>query len=106
LTVGEWREQADRGFDELEMTFELEIFDNLRRQGARALGECRRTKAWMELFGDTRAAGNLASFEHDRFQTGPGEIAGGDQAIMAGADDDDVIGWHVFFGVRRLVAAF
>src|SRR5438128_846771 len=45
----------------------------------------------MKFFGDACAAGNLASFEHERFQSCFGEIARRDQSIMPGADDDDVV---------------
>ena len=53
------------------------------------------TKAWMKFFGDAGAADDLASFEHERFQSRFREIERGDQAIVAGADDDDVVScWH------------
>jgi hypothetical protein len=55
------------------------------------MGERRGAKAGMKFFGDARAAGNRASFEHERFQSRFGEIAGRDQTIMAGANDDDVV---------------
>ena len=44
----------------------------------------------MNLFGYAATAGNLATLEHDRFQTGFGEIARSDQAVMSRSDDDYV----------------
>ena len=50
----------------------------------------------MKLFSRTRAANNWATLQYQWFETRPGEIAGSDKAIMARADNDDVVGWHLF----------
>src|ERR1043165_524412 len=42
----------------------------------------------MKFFGDARAANGFAPFKHERLQSRLGEIISGDQAVMAGADDD------------------
>ena len=44
----------------------------------------------MKLFGDRSAADNRAALEHGDLQARRGEIGGGDETIMAAADDDDV----------------
>jgi len=42
----------------------------------------------MEFFSNARAAASRSPFEHQRFQSGSGEIAGRDQSIVTGADDN------------------
>src|ERR1035437_7168215 len=48
------------------------------------------TKARMKFFGDGRAAHLGAAFEHKRFESGFGEIEGGDQTVVSATDDDDI----------------
>jgi hypothetical protein len=48
----------------------------------------------MNFFGDAGAANNLATLQHQRFESCSGEIAGSDKPVVAGTDDDDVVGWH------------
>jgi hypothetical protein len=57
----------------------------------------------VKLFSNTRAAGSPSPFEHERFQSGFGEIARRNQSIMTGADDDDVV-WH--FKVEQAACLF
>ena len=52
----------------------------------------------MELLGDRRAANQVAAFQHPHFQSGGSQISRADQAIVAAADDQDVVispGLHV-----------
>ena len=44
----------------------------------------------MKFFGDGGPADLGAAFEHQRFESGFGEIEGGDQAVVSAADDDNV----------------
>ena len=44
----------------------------------------------MEFLGHRRAADHLAALEHLHAQAGHREIGRADQAVVAGADDDDV----------------
>ena len=44
----------------------------------------------MEFFGDRGAADLIAAFEHQRLESGLGQIEGRDQPVVAAADDDDV----------------
>jgi hypothetical protein len=48
----------------------------------------------MDFLGNCRAAHNLAPFNHQRLQAGPGEVAGGHQAVVTAADNDDVVLSH------------
>ncbi len=47
-------------------------------------------KPGMKFFGDGCAAHLGAAFEHQRFESGFGEIEGGDQTVVSAADDDDI----------------
>jgi len=44
----------------------------------------------MEFFRDGNAADHLATLEHERLPPCLGEVEGGDEAVVAAADDDDV----------------
>ena len=44
----------------------------------------------MKFFGDGRAAGLRAALEHQRLESGFGQVEGGDQPVVAAADDDDI----------------
>src|SRR5712671_1529173 len=98
---------SDLRLDEFKSVgMKLEVGNNLRRQRPRAAGE-RRAKAWMKFFGRAGAPDDVSPLKHERFESRPGEIVSGDQAVVAGADDDDVAVEHAsLFVVRRLVAAF
>src|SRR5882672_4560687 len=79
---------SDLRLDEFKsVTMKLEVMNNLRRQRPRAAGE-RRAKAWMKFFGRAGATDRLAALKQERFESRPGEIISGDQAVVTGADDD------------------
>ena len=44
----------------------------------------------MKFLGGRRAADLRPALEHGDFEPGGGEISGGDEAVMAAADDDNV----------------
>jgi hypothetical protein len=44
----------------------------------------------MKLLGDGGAASLGAAFEHQRFESGFGEIEGGNQTVVSGTDDDHI----------------
>ena len=44
----------------------------------------------MKFLGDGSAAGLSAAFEHQRLVSGFSQVEGGDQAVVAATDDDDV----------------
>ena len=68
----------------------LKIADDCRVQQRDCVGGDRIAKAGVELLGHRRAADLCAALEHRHFEAGHGDIGGGDKAVMAGADDDDV----------------
>src|SRR5262249_20854253 len=76
------------------MTFQLQVFDYLRKQRAGAARQGRATKAGMKFFGDARAADNRATLQHERLESSFREIECGDQAVVSGADDDDFMIHH------------
>ena len=43
----------------------------------------------MELFGNGAAADKRPPFKEERLESGLGEIAGGDQPVMSGTENDD-----------------
>ena len=45
----------------------------------------------MELLGDRRATDEVAALQHAHLQAGAGEIGGADQAVVAAADDEDIV---------------
>jgi len=48
----------------------------------------------VKLFSHGHAADYFASLKHEWFESGFSEIKGGDEAIVAGADDDNVVLSH------------
>jgi len=54
----------------------------------------------MEFFSDARTADDRATFKHERFESRPREIESSDEAIVAGADDDDISRLHQKNGHR------
>src|SRR5258706_4574163 len=91
-----WRENANCRRDELNAAiFQLEILNQLRRKRTGTAGEQRTFETRMDFFSDAGTADLLASFEDDRFKPGPREIVSRNQAIMSGANDDDVLECHV-----------
>ena len=59
--------------------------DRVNRVGTRGEAEAR-----PQLFGDGRAADVGKALEHHDPQAGSSQIAGGDQAVMPGAHDNDI----------------
>src|SRR5258706_189720 len=57
----------------------------------------------MDFFGDCGAAHNLAPFKHESLQASLGQVAGGYQAVVTTADDDDVVIRHSRLGVLKTI---
>ncbi len=55
----------------------------------------------MKFFGDGRAADLRAAFEHQRLETGFGQIEGGDETVVSAADDDDIACLSHAFSYRQ-----
>src|SRR5258707_13610041 len=89
-TVKIERRNSNLWLDEFKsVTMKLEVVNNLGRQRASA-ADNRNAKAWVKFFGRAGATDRLAALKHERLESRPGEIVSGDQAVVAGADDDDV----------------
>ena len=69
---------------------QLHVAYDVGAEWAGVMRERGATEAGMKFFGDGRAAHLGAAFEHQRFQSGFGEIEGGDQTVVSATDDDDV----------------
>src|SRR6478752_4302999 len=72
------------------MPLQLHIADDVGTQRPGAVGQRRTAKAGMKLTRDRRPSRLLAAFEHKRFESGFGEVEGGNQSIVPAADDDNV----------------
>jgi hypothetical protein len=71
---------------------ERQLVDHLGSQHARDVGRRGGAAAGVDLLGDAAAAHDLAPLEHQRAQAGAGEVRGGGEAVVAGADDDRIPG--------------
>ena len=62
--------------------------------GAQHAGDVRSggdAAAGRDLFGDATAADNLAALQHERGESGLGQISCGGESVVAGADDNGVV---------------
>ena len=82
---------------------ELEIMDDVGSQQAERVGERGEVEPRDQLFGDRRAADDVASLDDQRLQAGLGEVGAVDQTVVAAADDDRV---ERSFGRHRYQAVF
>ena len=72
------------------MLLQLHVADDVGPQRPGGVGERGTAEAGMEFFGDGRATGLGAALQHQRLVSGLGQVEGGDQPVMAAADDDDI----------------
>ena len=72
------------------MLLQLHVADDVGPQRSGRVGKRGTTKAGMKFFCDGSAAGLRAALQHQRFVSSFGEVKGGDQPVVAAADDDDV----------------
>ena len=72
------------------MVIEPHVADYLRIEQADRVGGRRVAETRVEFLGDRGAADDAARLEHRHLVAAPGEIVGADEAIMAGADDENV----------------
>ena len=70
---------------------QLEVAHDLGAQQRRDVGAVRVGEARVERARDRGAADPVVLLDDERLQAGLGEIAGGDEAVVAGADDDGVV---------------
>ncbi len=76
------------------MLFELEIGADFAGKATGEMGDRREFEAGKDFFRGGDAADNLTPLENENFSSRFGKISGGDQPIMAGADDDRVVVAH------------
>ena len=89
--VGRERGDASLRRDEPQaMLFQLHVANDVGTNGASGVRERGAAEAGMKFVGDSSAADLGAAFEDERLESGFGEVEGGDQAVVAAADDDDV----------------
>ena len=70
---------------------ELEIPDDLGTEQTVDVARGGDLEAGPQFFGDRAAAEQLAALQHQHRAAGAGEVGGGDEAVMASADDDGVV---------------
>ena len=110
-----WRErhQSGIGIDELDTArCELQIAHEGRSERAERMRERRASKSRGDFLSDYCTADDRASLEDERLQPRFGEVEGGGQAVVTGADDDDWISLPIYrhaslsgFSSRRFVLA-
>jgi hypothetical protein len=71
---------------------QLEVADDLGPEQAHHVRELGEAVAGEDLLGDGRAAHDLAPFEHQHLLAGAREVGARDQAVVARADHDRVVG--------------
>ena len=59
----------------------------------------------MEFLGDRRAADDVPALQHPHLQPGRGQVGGADQAVVAAADDQDILLLLAHVGYRWVVIA-
>src|SRR5712691_4720000 len=90
--VGQRQEIRERTLDDPQPVIgELEFANDLRIEKAHRIGGRGVAKAGCELLGDRRTADDGAALEHPYPETGAGEIAAADEAVVAAADDDYIV---------------
>jgi hypothetical protein len=96
--VGRGQEILDAALDDREAVLaQFQVRDDLRVQQTDGVGRDRIAKAGMKLFRHRGAAHHLAAFDHLHAQARHREIGRAGEAVMPGADDDDVCLVHLRF---------
>ena len=89
--VGRERSHADFGRNHVQpVLLQLHVADDVGTQRPGGVRKRGAAEAGMKFFGDGRAAGLRAALEHQRLESGFGQVEGGDQPVVAATDDDDV----------------
>ena len=92
LALVERRERAVERQDVQAVPRQLEVADDLGPEQRDDVAEDREAEAREELLGHRGAAQDVALLEDEGLHAGAGEIGGADQAVVAAADDDRVVG--------------
>ncbi len=85
------RDRARQRQDLQAVPRQFQVADDLRAQQADHVGEFGEAIAGEDLLGDRRAADDVAALEDHHLLAGARQIGAGDQAVVAGADDDRVV---------------
>ena len=94
-TVRTGRKQQWIERQELEtLALQVKIAGDFRGEGAREVSEARDLEPGKEFFRDRNAADDVALFQDQDFLSSHGEVSGGDEPVVAGADDDGVVVRH------------
>ncbi len=89
------------------VSIQAQLVQNLGSQAAQPMCADVAPEAGRELLGRRRAARPVAAFQDQHVQPGPGQQAGGHQAVVARADHHDVpaVGRHRHVSSRMVRAA-
>ncbi len=105
--VGGGEEILRAAFDDPQAVIaELQIRNHFRVQQAHRVGRDRIAKAGMKFLGDRSTTHHLAALDHLHAQSGHREVGRASEAVMPGADDDDVGFCHVRFMYRLRHSGF
>ena len=103
--IVERRKIGDRAQHDLQpMPREVHLADDLRVQQTDGITRHRIAEAGMKLFGDGSTADDGPPLQHTDIVTGPGEIKGASQPVMAAADQNGIVGMsrtHVGTGITN-----
>src|SRR5208282_6539485 len=91
--IGRERGHADVGRDHPQIVFlDLHVAHDFRTKRAGAMRQSRAAEAGVKLVSDGGAADLRCALEDERLESSFGQIEGGDEAVVASADDDDIAG--------------
>src|SRR5690606_38256828 len=90
--VGQRKEVGIRALDDAQPVLDqAQVADHPRVQQADGVAGQRVAEARVELLGHGGAADHPAPLQHPDLQPGRGQVGGADQAVVAAADDQDVV---------------
>ena len=77
-------------YDVQATALEFQFLPDFGSQEGQRIGPRGRTDAWCQLFGDAGAADQLAALAYQDGTAGTGDIRGGDEPVVAAADDHHI----------------
>ena len=92
VAVRHGREGAVEGQDLEPVPRQVQLADDLGPQQRHHVRADRELEAGEDFLGHGRAAEHVAALEHEHLLAGAGQVGGGDEAVVAAADDDRVVG--------------
>ena len=91
----QWRERAVQRKDLQAVLGEFQLPDDLWPEQADHVGRHAEAEAREDLFGHGRPAQDVPALQDERPQPSLGQVGGAHQAVVAAADEDDVVLAHV-----------